>query len=96
MWEENLPTIGARMRIAWLALVLGACGGGGSGMDPDAAVDGTVMTVDAAPTRYVAYVSGGTNIDWYDVDKSTGALTHVSSVAAFRTGANFLATYGLR
>jgi 6-phosphogluconolactonase len=96
MWEENLPTIGAGMRIAWLALVVAGCGGG-SGGNPDAGGEGDGAMADAAvPSRYVAYVSGGANIDWYDVDKASGALTHVSSVAAFRTGANFLATHGMR
>jgi 6-phosphogluconolactonase len=86
------------MRIAWLALVAAAaCGEPGAG-GPDAAGDGmgSGMPDAAVPTRYVAYVSGGANIDWYDVDKSTGALTHVSSIAAFRTGANFLAMNGTR
>ncbi|HUS33432.1 MAG TPA: lactonase family protein [Kofleriaceae bacterium] len=84
------------MRIAWLALVTAAaCGGSGAG--PDAAGDGSGSAPDAAvPTRYVAYVSGGANIDWYDVDKASGVLTHVSSIAAFRTGANFLAVHGTR
>jgi 6-phosphogluconolactonase len=82
------------MRIAWLALVLGACGSSSAGTD--AAGSGSDASPDAAvPTRYVAYVSGGANIDWYDVDKATGALGHISSIAAFRTGANFLAVHGL-
>jgi len=86
------------MRIAWLGLLVavsGACGDDASG-GSDAAGDGT-GSADApgAPTRYVAYISGGANIDWYDVDKTTGALSHISSVAAFRTGANFLAVHGL-
>jgi len=85
------------MRIAWLALVagLGACGGSSAGTDA-AGGDGMRQVDAAIPTRYVAYVSGGANIDWYDVDKATGALTHISSVAAFRTGANFLAVHGTR
>jgi 6-phosphogluconolactonase len=84
------------MRIARLALVLaGACGSPSTSID--ATGGGDTPTPDAAnPTRYVAYVVGGANIDWYDVDKSTGALTHVSSIAAFRTGANFLAAHGTR
>lgn len=89
MWEENLPTIELGMRIAWLALVLGGCGGSSSGAD--AAGIGEVQPDAAVPSRYVAYVAGGANIDWYDVDKSTGALTAISSIAGFRTGANFLA-----
>ena len=55
---------------------------------------GSDMPDAAVPTRHVAYVSGGANIDRYDVDQSTGALTHISSIAAFRTGANFLAMHG--
>jgi 6-phosphogluconolactonase len=86
------------MRIAWLALMVVAAACGEPGAAPDAAGDGmgSGMPDAAVPTRYVAYVSGGANIDWYDVDKSTGALTHVSSIAAFRTGANFLAMHGTR
>lgn len=90
MWEQNQPTIASGMRIAWLGLVAAACGG--SPATPDAGKDGPV---DAPkPTRYVAYVAGGANIDWYDVDKSTGALSHLSSIAAFNTQANFLAFAG--
>ncbi|HTL37845.1 MAG TPA: lactonase family protein [Kofleriaceae bacterium] len=85
------------MRIAWLALVVGgfsACGGSSAGTDAAGSGDGAQPDA-AIPTRYVAYVSGGANIDWYDVDKSTGALTHISSIAAFRSGANFLAVHGM-
>jgi 6-phosphogluconolactonase len=86
------------MRGLWLAVLLAACSGdspsnidangGGSG-------DGSVMPdASAQPTRFVAYISGGADIAWYDVDKTTGALTSISKLAAFRTGASFLAFHG--
>jgi 6-phosphogluconolactonase len=85
------------MRGLWLA-VLAACSGeapttndSGVGSGSDAA-----PMIDAPPaaTRFVAYVSGGADIAWYDVNKTTGALTATSSIASFRTGANFLAFHG--
>src|SRR5688572_2158617 len=88
------------MRGLWLAVLLAACsgdspatidsGGGGSGSS-DGAVNPDAST---QPTRFVAYISGGADIAWYDVDKTTGALTAASSMAAFRTGASFLAFHG--
>jgi 6-phosphogluconolactonase len=86
-----------RMRAVLIAVLLGACSGSspsnvdanGSGSD-----DATSIDAPAPPTRFVAYISGGANIAWYDVDKSTGALTAISSVAAWRTGASFLAFHG--
>jgi len=82
-------------RALWM-IALAACGG-----DP-AAIDASVGDsihldgpVDASiPTRLVAYISGGPDIAWYDVDRGTGALTPISSITAFRTGASFLAVRG--
>ena len=84
------------MRRLWVAVLLAACGGGGSSTidAPGAGTDSTVSDAPAAPTRFVAYVSGGADIAWYDVNKTTGALTPISSIAAFRTGASFLAFHG--
>lgn len=85
------------MRGVWLAVLLCACdgdapttgdaNGGGGG-------DGAMIDVPVQPTRFVAYISGGADIAWFDVDKTTGALTAISSVTAFRTGASFLAFHG--
>jgi 6-phosphogluconolactonase len=85
------------MRGLWLAVLLAACSGespvttdaNGSGSDGAATIDGSTQAM-----RYVAYISGGDDIAWYDVDKTTGALSSISSIAAFRTGANFLAFHG--
>ena len=84
---------------SWLALLMvaGACGGGSSTVDASAGGDGDAApTIDGStrPTRFVAYVSGGDDIAWYQVDKSTGALSPISSIAAFRTDASFLAVSG--
>ena len=86
------------MRALLVLALLAACdgdapatidaGGGGGGSD------GAMIDAPATPTRFVAYISGGADIAWYDVDKSTGALAAISSTAAFRTGANFLAFHG--
>jgi 6-phosphogluconolactonase len=79
----------------WLAIALCACDGTTPAM-PDGTVagDDAPMPDAAPPARLVAYVSGGANIDWYDVDQTTGALASVSSIAAFRPGASFLAFRG--
>ncbi|HEY5921162.1 MAG TPA: lactonase family protein [Kofleriaceae bacterium] len=88
------------MRGLWLAVLFatacegtapvgGDANGGGDGGDGSMMIDASTQ-----PTRFVAYISGGANIDWYDVNKMTGALTPISSIAAFRTGANFLAFHG--
>ena len=85
------------MRGAWLVLLIAACESGSSStIDGNGGGDDDAPMIDGStqPTRFVAYVSGGANIDWYDVDKTTGALTPISSVAAFRTGANFIAFHG--
>ena len=63
-------------------------GGGGSG-DAAATSDGA-----SEPARLVAYVSGGDDIAWYDIDRATGALSPISSIAGFRPGASFLAVHG--
>lgn len=81
------------MRNVWLALLIGACGGGSPAIDASGMGDGPI-DAPGPPTRFVAYVSGGADIAWYDVDKATGALTPISSIAAFRTGASFLAFHG--
>jgi len=85
------------MRALWVALLLAACDHGSSSMidgNGGGDDDGPMIDGSTQPTRFVAYVSGGANIDWYDVDKTTGALTQISSVAAFRTGATFIAFHG--
>src|SRR5262245_21583102 len=81
------------VRGAWLPMLLGACEGKApSPTDASSTLD---SQPDAAkPTRLVAYVSGGADIAWYDVNKTTGALSSISSIPAFRTGANFLAFGG--
>ena len=85
------------MRGLWLTLLIAACDNGSSStIDGNGGGDDDAPMIDGStqPTRFVAYVSGGTDINWYDVDKSTGALSSISSIAAFRTGANFLAFHG--
>ena len=81
------------MRTVCLAVLLGACAGDAPVTSDASSTDGA-RDAPAQPTRFVAYISGGTDIAWYDVDKSTGALTSISSIAAFRTGASFLAVHG--
>lgn len=84
------------MRAALGLLVICACGSG-SASSTDAATGNDGARADAAvPTRLVAYVSGGADITWYDIDKTTGALGKISSIAAFNPGANFLAFSGNR
>lgn len=85
--------------VKWLLLVMaaGACGGSSSAVDAGGSGDdGQIDDIDGAepPARLVAYVSGGDDIAWYDIDRSTGALSAISSIAAFHTGANFLAVHG--
>jgi 6-phosphogluconolactonase len=84
------------MRGVWLAVLLAACDGNVATTDANVGYLDDSWPGDAptTPTRFVAYVSGGDDIAWYDVDKATGALSPVSSIAAFRTGANFLAVHG--
>lgn len=83
------------MRCLCLLVLLAACEGSSpSTNDANRDLDGSPADAPATPTRFVAYVSGGADIAWYDVDKTTGALTPISSLAAFRTGANFLAFHG--
>ncbi|HEX5062555.1 MAG TPA: hypothetical protein VFV99_24450, partial [Kofleriaceae bacterium] len=84
------------MRWLWIALLVGACGSGSSTIDSSGGGDDDAPNIDAtaAPTRLVAYIVGGADIAWYDVDKSTGALTAISSTPGWRTGANFLAFHG--
>jgi 6-phosphogluconolactonase len=81
-----------------IAIVASACGvGGSSALDASGAgADGAEPDIDGStePTRLVAYVGGGADIGWYDVDTSTGALSAISSIPAFRTGASFLAVHG--
>ena len=82
------------MRSIWLVLALCACESTSPSRIDAASSDDTMIDAPAGPTRFVAYISGGADIAWYDVDKTTGALTAISSIAAFRTGANFLAFHG--
>jgi 6-phosphogluconolactonase len=81
------------MRSTWLVLALTACESTTpSRIDASPGDDGAPMIdAPAGPTRFVAYISGGADIAWYDVDKTTGALAAISSTPSFRTGANFLA-----
>lgn len=82
------------MRVLWLLFAVAACSGESPTVsDANAASD--AQPDAATPSRFVAYVSGGADIAWYDVDKTSGALTPISSIAAFRTGANFLAFRGI-
>jgi len=81
------------MRPVWLAVLLGACAGD-SPTTNDAMTGGDGGDASTQPTRFVAYISGGADIAWYDVDKTSGALTAVSKIAAFATGASFLAFHG--
>ncbi len=88
-----MPTL---TRLLLVLACAGACGSDPAAIDAGP-TDGTGMpdTLDAPPsTRLVAYVSGGADIAWYDVDRGTGALSPISSIAAFRTGASFLAMRG--
>src|SRR6185503_11095360 len=64
--------------VKWLLLVMaaGACGGSASAVDAGGSGDdGQIDDIDGAepPARLVAYVSGGDDIAWYDIDRSTGA-----------------------
>ena len=81
------------MRTAWLAVLLVACAG-----EAPTTIDGATTTdapdASTLPTRFVAYISGGADIAWFDVNKTSGALTAISSMPAFRTGASFLAVHG--
>ncbi|MBA3456707.1 MAG: lactonase family protein, partial [Deltaproteobacteria bacterium] len=84
------------LRACTLLLVAAACGGDpaasdagpGDSQPEDAAVDAAI------PSKLVAYVSGGTHIAWYDVDRATGALHPISTVVAVRGPASFLAHRG--
>lgn len=78
-------------------LVAAACGSDPATIDGgpvDAPAEEDAAVDAAIPTKLVAYVSGGTNITWYDVDPGTGGLTRISTIAAFRTDASFLAHRG--
>ena len=80
------------MRSIWLLLALTACESTTPArMDATTGDDAPMIDAPAGPTRFVAYISGGADIAWYDVDKTTGALAAISSTPSFRTGANFLA-----
>ncbi len=82
------------MRRLGLLLLVAACDSS-SPITTDASASGDGgIDAPAPPSRFVAYISGGADIAWYDVNKTTGALTQISSVTAFRTGANFLAVHG--
>jgi 6-phosphogluconolactonase len=83
------------VRVLLLAMLLAACESASS--TPDGSIttsDGAQADAPEVPTRFVAYISGGPDIAWYDVDKNSGSLTAISSMAAFRTGASFLAFHG--
>lgn len=88
--------MGTLARLIFVTLCVGACGSDPAVTDAGP-VDGTGNgdSFDAQrPMRLIAYVSGGADIAWYDVDRGTGALTPTSSIVAFRTGASFLAMRG--
>ncbi len=95
--HTGMPGWSLAMAIAG-TVVAGGCSGdsGSSTADASGGRDGAATEIDGAtqPTRLVAYVSGGDDIAWYDVDQATGALGPISSIAAFHTGANFLAVHG--
>jgi 6-phosphogluconolactonase len=76
-------------RRALAILAASACGGHSAMIDGNIPGEATV-----APKRLVAYVSGGPDIAWFTVDKANGALSKISSIAAFRAGASFLAIHG--
>jgi 6-phosphogluconolactonase len=82
------------MRSIWLVLALTACESTTPSRTDARDEDAPMIDAPSGPTRFVAYISGGADIAWYDVDKTTGALTPITSIAAFRTGANFLAFHG--
>ena len=82
------------MRSIWLLLALTACESTTPSRTDARDDDAPMIDAPPGPTRFVAYISGGADIAWYDVDKTTGALTPITSIAAFRTGANFLAFHG--
>jgi 6-phosphogluconolactonase len=81
----------ASLLASWLAsLVLAACGGDAMQAHPDAL--GDTHAIDAAPARYVAYVSGyATDIARFGVARDTGALTPAATTAAFAGNPSFLA-----
>lgn len=82
------------MRLLPLLFAIAACSGD-SPIVTDANTAGDAAPDASVPSRFVAYISGGADIAWYDVDKTSGALTPIGSIAAFRTGANFLAFRGI-
>ena len=72
-----------------LIFLVAACGAGSA---PMTTIDAPRVDAPTVPARLVAYVSGGgPDITWYDVDRTTGALTKVSSIAAFAANPSFLA-----
>src|SRR5262249_20723394 len=81
-------------RAPWLVVLACACGGGT--VAPGDGHDDGALSPDGAITPSIAYVSGGADITWYDVDRATGALAKISSITAFRAGASFLAVRGDR
>ncbi len=76
-----------------LIAALGACGDdGGSMMMPPEDASMTIDTPPPPPAHVVAYVSGySANIAWFDLDRESGALTPVSTVASFANNPSFLA-----
>lgn len=84
----------------WIAIALALCACGDDGGAPlDAAGDAITddsMNIDAGPPAHVvAYISGySANIAWFDVDRDTGALAPVSSIASFANNPSFLAMTG--
>jgi 6-phosphogluconolactonase len=84
------------MRRALVVTLLCACGGGSTSKPPGDGADDIDAPADATITASIAYISGGADLTWYDVDRGTGALSKISSVTAFRTGASFLAVRGDR
>ncbi len=83
------------MRALVIGILATACGGSSPSTPPTDASEGSEsVPIDATPARLVAYISGGADIAWYEVDNATGALTKTGSIAGFQTGASFLAVHG--
>lgn len=76
--------------LRWLLIVTCACGGK-TATATDASVDAEVP-IDAVNTKTIAYVAGD-ELSWYELD-SSGGLTRISGMAAFRADPNFLAMFG--
>jgi len=84
------PVPAAYDRAVHRYLLIVACACGGSDSVPRDGNGGEPAPDSLIPDP-IAYISGGPEIAWYDLDGSTGALTPIASIPAFRPGASFLA-----